>query len=60
MIHSEQAELAELAAWAEARLPRLIDAACAATVERIPFYRNERIVSADELRNSIAQNLGSR
>ena len=52
-----QSELAELAAWAEARLPRLIDAACAATVERIPFYRNEQIVPADEFHRSIAQNL---
>lgn len=52
-----QSELAELAAWAEARLPRLIDDACAATVERIPFYRDEQIVPAEELRRSIERNL---
>jgi hypothetical protein len=51
------AELAGLAAWAEDRLPRLIDEACAATVERIPFYRDERIVPAAELRRSIERNL---
>ena len=33
-------ELAALAAWAQSCLPALIDAACAATVERIPFYSN--------------------
>jgi DNA-binding PucR family transcriptional regulator len=52
-----RSELAELAAWAEARLPRLIDEACAATVERIPFYRDEQIVPAGELRRSIEHNL---
>ena len=50
-------ELAELAAWAEARLPRLIDEACAAAVDRIPFYRESQIVSAEELRRSIEHNL---
>ena len=52
-----RSELEDLAAWAEARLPRLIDDACAATVERIPFYRDEKIVPADELRRSIERNL---
>lgn len=47
----------ELAAWAEARLPRLIDEAYAATVEHIPFYRDEQTVPADELRRSIEHNL---
>ena len=50
-------ELAELAAWAEARLPGLIDAARTATVERIQFYRDERIVPAEELRGSIERNM---
>lgn len=50
-------ELAELAAWAEKRLPQLIDEACAATIERIPFYRDEQFVPADELRRSIEHNL---
>jgi hypothetical protein len=35
-------QLPKLAAWAEARLPRLIEQACTATVERIPFYRDAR------------------
>ncbi len=51
------AELAALARWAEARLPRLIGDACAATVERIPFYRDDQIVPVEELRRSIEQNL---
>ena len=54
MIHTE---LAELAAWAQARLPRLIDDACAATVERVPFYRDATIVTAAELRRSVADNM---
>ncbi|HWG25235.1 helix-turn-helix domain-containing protein [Actinospica sp.] len=57
MIRSELAELAELAAWAETRLPGLIDDACAATLERIPFYRDKKIVPAEELRRSIEHNL---
>jgi hypothetical protein len=52
-----RSDLAELAAWAEARLPQLIDDACAATVERIPFYRDDQIVPAEELRSSIERNL---
>ena len=52
-----RSELAELAAWAETRLPQLIDDACAATVERIPFYRDDQIVPAEELRGSIERNL---
>src|SRR5579859_4469197 len=52
-----RSELAELAAWVEARLPQLIDDACTATVERIPFYRDEQIVPAEELRGSIERNL---
>ena len=54
---AELAGLAGLAAWAESRLPRLIDDACAATVERIPFYRDERLVPTEELRRSISHNL---
>lgn len=52
-----RSELAELAAWAEAQLPRLIADACAATVERIPFYRDEHVVPAEELSRSIEHNL---
>jgi PucR C-terminal helix-turn-helix domain/GGDEF-like domain len=50
-------ELADLAAWAGTRLPRLVDEACAATVERIPFYRDHKVVPAEELRRSIGHNL---
>lgn len=59
MIRDESAddELAELATWAEARLPRLADGVCAATVARIPFYRDEKVVPTEELRRSIEQNL---
>lgn len=52
-----RSELAELAAWAEARLPRLVEDACTATVERIAFYRDEQVVPVDELRSSIGHNL---
>lgn len=50
-------ELADLADWARARLPELIDASCAATVDRIPFYRDEKIVDAAELQRSVEANL---
>ena len=50
-------EPARLAGWAEARLPRLIEDALAATVERIPFYRDQQVVPVEELRKSIAGNL---
>ena len=50
-------ELADLAAWAESRLPQLIDDTCAATVDRIPFYRDERMVTVGELRHSVEHNL---
>ena len=51
-------ELTELATWVEARLPQLVDEACAATVEHIPFYRDGKIVTAGELRHSVDHNLG--
>ncbi|MEY9857074.1 hypothetical protein ABH935_002682 [Catenulispora sp. GAS73] len=50
-------ELAALAAWAQSCLPELIEAACAATVERIPFYREGKIVDAAELRRSVEANM---
>jgi DNA-binding PucR family transcriptional regulator len=50
-------ELADLAEWAQSCLPELIDAACEATVDRIPFYREEKIVDAAELRRSVEANL---
>src|SRR5215467_10942606 len=50
-------ELANLAAWAEARLPRLIDDAYTAIVERIAVYGRERLVPPDDLRRSVEHNL---
>lgn len=49
--------LVDLAVWAEARMPRLIDDACAAVVDRIPMYRDEQPVSGAELRRSVEDNL---
>ncbi len=49
--------LAGLAAWAEARLPRLIDDAYAAVLDRIPLYR-DKLVPAEDLHRSVAHNLG--
>lgn len=54
---SGPSQLPDLAAWASAQLPRLTDEACAATVERIPFYRDATVVDAAELRKSVADNL---
>jgi hypothetical protein len=53
----ESATWAPWAAWAASQLPRLIDQACAATVERIPFYRDTTVVDEAELRRSVAENL---
>lgn len=46
-----------LAAWAEARLPRLIDEVCTRVLDRIPLYRTEQAVPVAELRSSIEHNL---
>jgi hypothetical protein len=43
--------------WAEAHLPRLIDQACAAVVDRMSLYRDGRAVSLAELRRSVDHNL---
>lgn len=51
------AVLTELVAWAETRLPRLIDAVHAAVCDRIDLYRDERFVPRDDLHRSIAGNL---
>ncbi|POM24582.1 Purine catabolism regulatory protein [Actinomadura rubteroloni] len=48
---------AELVAWAETRLPRLIDDVCAAVCDRIALYRDEKIVPRADLHRSIAVNL---
>lgn len=50
-------ELADLAGWAERRLPRLIEDACAAIVDRVPLYREDHIITSQELRRSVQQNL---
>lgn len=52
-----RAGLADLATWAEARLPRLIDDACAAVSDRVPMYRSGKPVPAAELRRSVEYNL---
>ena len=57
MTRTELADLAELAKWAEARLPRLTDEACTATVDRVPFYRDEQTVSSEELHQAVKANL---
>ncbi|QWF84936.1 PucR family transcriptional regulator [Amycolatopsis sp. CA-230715] len=49
--------LAELVAWLETQLPRLIDDVYAAVCERIDLYRDEKIVPRDDLHRSIAINL---
>lgn len=52
-----EARIAELASWAQSRLAGLVDQAYAATIERIPLYGTRDLVSANELRESITQNL---
>lgn len=49
--------LGDLVMWAEARMPRLLDDACAAVVDRIPMYRTDQPVPAAELRRSVEDNL---
>lgn len=51
------AALADLAAWARDRLPRLIDDAVAAVVDRMEVYRSEEPVPRADLRRSVAHNL---
>ncbi|UUV30033.1 helix-turn-helix domain-containing protein [Amycolatopsis roodepoortensis] len=48
---------AELVAWAESRLSRLIDEVFAAVCERIDLYGDEKIVPRADLHRSIAVNL---
>lgn len=48
---------AELVAWVETQLPRLIDDVFAAVRDRIGLYRDENIVPPDDLHHSIAVNL---
>lgn len=53
---ADLADLADLATWAEARLPKMIDDACAAIIDRIPVYQGEQLVPPAELRRSVEQN----
>lgn len=57
MTRDQLADLADLAEWAEERLPRLIDDAHAAVLDRIEVYRREQPVPSEDLRRSIAHNL---
>ncbi len=52
-------ELASLAAWAQGRLPRLIDNACATVNLQMPIYRDGQTVPEEDLRRSVERNLGS-
>ncbi|MER5391423.1 helix-turn-helix domain-containing protein [Saccharopolyspora sp. NPDC002686] len=49
--------LDELAGWAEAQLPELIDEVCAAVRERIDLYRGDDVVPAADLYRSVDLNL---
>lgn len=53
------AELTSLTAWAESRLPQLVNDAYAAILDRIPLYRSGKPVPAEDLRSSVAHNLRS-
>lgn len=53
----KDAALAELVAWVEPRLPRLIDDVYAATCDRIALYRDEKMVPREDLHRSIAVNM---
>lgn len=59
--HNEalDSELASLAAWAQGRLPRLIDSACATVNLQMPIYRSGQTVPEEDLRRSVERNLGS-
>ena len=57
MTRPEPTELADLAKWAESKLPALIDEACTATLERVPFYRDKQLVPPEELHDAIERNL---
>ncbi|HEY3506044.1 MAG TPA: helix-turn-helix domain-containing protein [Actinocatenispora sp.] len=49
--------LAELAAWAEARLPELVDTAYATVLERVDLYRTDQVVPRQDLRRAVERNL---
>jgi hypothetical protein len=50
-------EAADLAAWAEGRLPQLVGDACAAILDRIPVYHGDQVVPPEDLRQSVTRNL---
>ena len=53
----DRTALAELAAWVDARLPRLIDDAFTAVLDRMEVYRRGEPVPREDLRGSVAHNL---
>lgn len=53
------AELISLTAWAESRLPQLVNDAYAAILDRIPLYGTGKPVPTEDLRSSVAHNLRS-
>lgn len=54
---SRDTALADLVAWADQRLPHLVDDVCAASRDRIDLYHDEDVVPFDDLRRSIEHNL---
>lgn len=51
------AAVPDLQGWTERHLADLVDAACATTAERIPMYRDRKLLPASELKDSIDRNL---
>ncbi|MFC7624118.1 PucR family transcriptional regulator [Microlunatus sp. GCM10028923] len=52
------ARITEVAQWLEAGVPRFVEEIIAATLEQIPIYGREKLVSRDQLRQSLEHNLG--
>ena len=50
-------ELRELVEWAESRLPELVEDVTAEVRDRIDLYRDDQVVTREELRRSIEVNL---
>lgn len=53
----ESRKLPDLEGWTNRHLPDLVDAACATAGERIPMYRDQKLVPEPELKVSIDRNL---
>ncbi|MGW1325261.1 PucR family transcriptional regulator [Streptomyces antibioticus] len=54
---ARNAALTDLAAWAERKLPTLIEEVCAVARDRIDLYQTDDIVPHDDLHRSVALNL---